>query len=124
MASAGSCGTQDQGISGYIDNNSKCIGGCVYDSGVPTFEQVTELSRLPDPSTLLFGVRSDAPAHGEAGRREAVGHWSFLAGRGGYTVTPLDSRCGHGSATYCGDVDVDGLVYQVHRGPRRRVVQA
>ena len=73
-----------------------------------------------------FAVRRQvgAPADGEAGRREAVEHWSFLAGRGGYTVTPLDTRTGHVSATYCGDVDVDGLVYQVHRGPRRRIVQA
>jgi hypothetical protein len=91
---------------------------------VPTYEDLTELSRLPDPSTLLFSVRSGAPAEGESGRREAVGHWSFLAGRGGYTVTPLGARSGHGSATYCGDVDVDGLKYQVHRGPRRRIVEA
>jgi hypothetical protein len=91
---------------------------------VPTFEELTELSRLPDPSTLLFGTRSGAPAEGESGRREAVEHWAFLAGRHGYTVTPQDTHSGHGSATYCGDVDVDGLLYQVHRGPRRRVVQA
>jgi hypothetical protein len=91
---------------------------------VPTFEDLTELSRLPDPSTLLFSVRSGAPAEGEPGRREAVEHWSFLAGRGGYTITPLGTRSGHGSATYCGDVDIDGLSYQVHRGPRRRIVEA
>ncbi|TDC83988.1 hypothetical protein E1193_07140 [Micromonospora sp. KC606] len=91
---------------------------------MPTYEKLTELSRLPDPSTLLFGVRSGAPAEGEPGRREAVEHWSFHAGRDGYTVTLLGTRSGHGSATYCGDVDVDGLVYQVHRGPRRRIVQA
>ncbi|MFB9237540.1 hypothetical protein ACFFWC_18615 [Plantactinospora siamensis] len=90
---------------------------------MPTYEELMELSRLPDPSTLLFGARSGAPTEGEPGRREAVGHWSFLAGRAGHTVTPLATRSGHGSATYCGDVDVDGLVYQVHRGPRRRVVQ-
>lgn len=92
--------------------------------GVPTYEELTELSCLPDPSTLLFSARSGAPAEGEPGRREAVEHWSFLAGRDGYIVTPLDTRSGHGSATYCGDVDIDGLVYQVHRGPRRRIVQA
>jgi len=92
--------------------------------GVPTYQELTELSRLPDPSSLLFSVRSDAPAQGEPGRREAVEHWSFLAGRDGYMITPLDTRSGHGSATYCGDVDVDGLVYQVHRGPRRRILQA
>ncbi len=57
-------------------------------SGVPTYEELTELSRLPDPSTLLFSGRSDAPTQGEPGRREAVEHWSFLAGRDGYTVTP------------------------------------
>ena len=91
---------------------------------MPTWEELDELSRLPDPSTLLFDVRSDAPEQGEPGRREAVGHWSFHAGRVGYTVTPLDTRSGHGSVTYCGDVDVDGLVYQVHRGPRRRIVEA
>jgi hypothetical protein len=91
---------------------------------MPTFEELNELARLPDPSTLLFDVRSGAPADGEAGRREAVEHWSYLAGRGGYTITPLDTRSGHGSLTYCGDVDVDGLVYQVHRGPRQRIVQA
>jgi hypothetical protein len=91
---------------------------------VPTYEELSELSRLPDPATLLFSGRSGAPAQGEPGRREAVEHWSFLAGRGGYTVTALDTRSGHGIATYCGDVDVDGLVYQVHRGPRRRILQA
>jgi hypothetical protein len=91
---------------------------------VPTYEELSERSRLPDPATLLFSGRSGAPARGEPGRREAVEHWSFLAGRSGYTVTALDTRSGHGSATYCGDVDVDGLIYQVHRGPRRRIVQA
>ena len=91
---------------------------------VPTFAELTELGRLPDPSTLLFSPRSDAPADGETGRREAVEHWAFLAGRKGYTVMPLDTRSADGSATYCGDVDVDGLAYQVHRGPRRRIVQA
>jgi hypothetical protein len=91
---------------------------------MPTFEEYSELARLPDPSTLLFDVRSGAPADGEAGRREAVEHWSYLAGRNGYTITPLDTRSGHGTTTYCGDVDVDGLAYQVHRGPRRRIVQA
>ncbi|MFG1611060.1 hypothetical protein [Actinoplanes sp. NPDC049265] len=89
-----------------------------------TFDELSALARLPDPSTLLFELRSDAPQDGEAGRREAVEHWSFLAGRGGYAVIPLDTRSGHGSVTYCGDVQVDGLVYQVHRGPRRRIVQA
>lgn len=97
--------------------------GRPYDPGVPTYEELTGLSRLPDPSTLLFSGRSGAPVQGEPGRREAVEHWSFLAGRAGYTVTPLDTRIGHGSATWCGEVDVDGLVYQVHRGPRRRIVQ-
>ncbi|MEJ3749056.1 hypothetical protein WEI85_38050 [Actinomycetes bacterium KLBMP 9797] len=91
---------------------------------MPTYEELTQLSRLPDPSTLLFSARSGAPAQGEPGRREAVEHWTFLAGRDGYTVTPLNTRSGHGSTTYCGDVDIDGLVYQVHRGPRRRIVQA
>ncbi|MGC5291315.1 hypothetical protein [Micromonospora sp. DT231] len=90
---------------------------------MPTYEQLTELSRLRDPSTLLFGARSGAPAAGERGRREAVEHWAFLAGRDGYTVTPLDTDSGHGAATYCGDVNVDGLVYQIHRGPRRRILQ-
>lgn len=89
-----------------------------------TFEELTELARRPDPATLLFEVRSDAPADGEAGRREAVEHWSFLAGRAGYTITPMDTRSGHGSPTYCGDVDVDGLIYQVHRGLRRRTVHS
>lgn len=68
----------------------------VYGLGVPTYEQLTELSRLPDPSTLLVGARSDAPPAGETGRREAVDHWSFLAGRDGYTVTPLHTFSGHG----------------------------
>ena len=92
--------------------------------GVPTFAELTELSGLPDPSTLLFSVRSGAPVEGEPGRREAVEHWSYLAARHGYTVTSHDTRSGHGAATFCGDVDVDGLVYQVHRGPRRRIVQS
>jgi hypothetical protein len=91
---------------------------------VPTYEELTELSRLPDPSTLLLSVRSGAPTEGEPGRREAVEHWSFLASRDGYTVTPLGTRSGHGSATYCGDVDIDGLNYQIHRGSRRRIVEA
>ncbi|MEV0154671.1 alpha/beta hydrolase fold domain-containing protein [Micromonospora sp. NPDC050686] len=44
--------------------------------------------------------------------------------RSSRAVTPPDTRSGHGSATYCGDVGVDGLIYQLHRGPRRRIVQA
>ena len=98
--------------------------GALIISRVPTFEELTALSRLPDPSTLLFSGRSDAPSQGEPGRREAVQHWSFLAGRAGYHVTALDTRSGHGSATYCGDVDVDGLVYRVHRGPRQRILRS
>jgi len=91
---------------------------------MPTYDELLELGRLPDPSTLLFDVRLGAPADGEAGRGEAVRHWAFLAGRQGYAVSPLDTRSAHGNPTYCGDVDVDGLVYQVHRGPRRRSVEA
>jgi len=91
---------------------------------MPTYDELLELGRLPDPSTLLFDVRLGAPADGEAGRREALQHWVFLAGRQGYAVSPLDTRSAPGGPTYCGDVDVDGLVYQVHRGPRRRSVEA
>ncbi|GIF62353.1 hypothetical protein Ais01nite_03880 [Asanoa ishikariensis] len=90
---------------------------------MPTFEELRKLNELlPDPSTLLFDVRlgeRDDPA----GRRGAVEHWAFLAGRKGYTVTPRDARSEHTAATYCGEVDVDGLGYEVHRGPRRRLVE-
>jgi hypothetical protein len=97
--------------------------GRLYYPGVPTYEALTGLNRLPDPATLLFNMRSGAPTQGVARRRDAVEHWSFLAGRVGYTVMPLGTRSGHGMATWCGDVDVDGLVYQVHRGPRRRILR-
>jgi len=90
---------------------------------VPTYEELLKIAQLPDPSTLLFEVRV-GQGDDAAGRREVVEHWAFLAGRKGYRATPLDTRSGHSDATYCGDVDVDGLAYEVHRGPRRRVVQA
>jgi hypothetical protein len=76
--------------------------------------------------STLHGLSPAIPTQGPAGGRTVdVGgaarcHTELRSGTGSSKIA-LDTRSGHGSATYCGDVDVDGLVYQVHRGPRRRI---
>jgi hypothetical protein len=89
-------------------------------------EHVQELltrSRLPDPCTLVFSVPKEAPPPvNEKGRTWSVGQWTYLARRQGHTATRADSRTGHGIPTWCGDIDIDGLTYQVHRGPRKRIL--
>jgi hypothetical protein len=78
---------------------------------------------LPDPCTLLFAVPNEAPAPiDDAGREWTVAHWVHCARRVGHTAIPTQPGRPRHAATYCGDIDVDGLIYQVHRGPRRRIL--
>jgi hypothetical protein len=89
-------------------------------------ERVQELlnrSRLPDPCTLVFSVPREAPAPvNEQGWAWSVEQWIYLARKQGHTVTRADSGTGHGLPTWCGDINIDGLTYQVHRGPRKRIL--
>jgi hypothetical protein len=89
-------------------------------------ERVQELldrSRLPDPCTLVFSVpRQAPPLVNEEGRTWTVEQWIYLAHRQGHTANRTNSRTGHGIPTWCGDIDIDGLTYQVHRGPRKRIL--
>jgi hypothetical protein len=89
-------------------------------------EQLQELfnrSRLPDPCTLVFGVPREAPPPvDDDGRSWSTDHWIHNARRHGHSANRVDSRTAAGTATWCGDIDIDGLIYQVHRGPRKRVL--
>lgn len=76
----------------------------------------------PDPCTLLYGVPAEAP---DAGDPWNVAHWSHLAARAGLPVRPSPTGSGHGDPTWCGDVEIDGLVYRASPaalpvGPRLR----
>jgi hypothetical protein len=80
-------------------------------------------SQLPDPCTLLVGVPNEAPQlPDEAARQWSVAHWIHYARRAGHAATPTSSQLGHHRPTWCGDIDLDGLTYQVHRGPRKRIL--
>jgi hypothetical protein len=85
-------------------------------------ERVQELlnrSRLPDPCTLVFSVPIEAPSPvDDEGWTWTVEQWIYLAHRQGHTA----SRTGHGIPTWCGDIDIDGLTYQVHRRPCKRIL--
>ncbi len=89
-------------------------------------ERIHELinrSRLPDPCTLVFGVPREGPQPvDDNGRAWSVEHWIHNARRHGHSATRADSRTGHGIPTWCGDIDIDGLTYQVHRGVRKRIL--
>jgi hypothetical protein len=80
-------------------------------------------SLLPDPCTLLFGVPYEAPQPNDAGGRQwSVTHWVHCARRVGHAAVPMGRGGGIPRATYCGHIDLDGLIYQVHRGPRKRIL--
>lgn len=75
--------------------------------------------RAPDPTTLVFA----APAidQGEDWRARSLISWRILAGHEGIAATPTDAGGKGFSGTWCGNVDIDGLVYRVHRAPRKRM---
>jgi hypothetical protein len=80
-------------------------------------------SQLPDPCTLVFGLPGEAPALvDEDGPQWTVAHWISCAQSAGHTATPVDVDEDWTSLTHCGNVDIDGLVYEVHRGPRLRIL--
>jgi hypothetical protein len=92
-------------------------------TGQERIQELIARSNLPDPSTLVFGVPREAPAPvDDEGRSWSVEHWMHLARRQGHPAQRADSRTGHGASTWCGDIDIDGLTYQVHRGPRKRIL--
>jgi Immunity protein 10 len=92
-------------------------------SGQERVQELLNRSRLPDPCTLVFGVPKEAPPPVDAeGRSWSVEHWIHGARRQGHSASRVDSRTGVGVPTWCGDIDIDGLTYQVHRGPRKRVL--
>lgn len=93
--------------------------------------ELVRVAALPDPSTLLFGVPSEAPSPASAqGRAWTVAHWIHCARRAGHHATPVDTTpvdtvaadAHSAGGDSCGQVLLDGLTYQVHRGPRRRVL--
>lgn len=79
-------------------------------------------AQLVDPCTLLYGVPTGAPALDDDGRGWSVSHWIHCARRAGHYATALDSTTGKGEPTWCGDIEIDALVYQVHRGLRKRIL--
>ncbi len=85
-------------------------------------DELVRRSRLADPCTLVFTLPSKAPSTEDAARRWAVAHWVRHAEQAGYPAGPVESRSGQGRPSWCGDVVLDGLMYQVHRGPRNRVL--
>jgi hypothetical protein len=86
-------------------------------------EDLIRRSELPDPCTFLFGVPREAPGIlDDGGPQWTVAHWINCARRAGHTAAPVDDEGTQTTLTYCGDVDIDGLVYEVHRGPRRRIL--
>jgi Immunity protein 10 len=86
-------------------------------------DDLARRSSLPDPCTLLFGVPRAAPLPtDDAGREWSVAHWVHCARRAGHVATPAPSADDEHLPTYCGDIDLDGLTYQVHRGLRKRIL--
>lgn len=93
--------------------------------------ELVRVAALPDPSTLLFGVPSEAPSPASAqGRVWTVAHWIHCARRAGHYATQVDTTpvdivaadAHSAGGDSCGQVLLDGLTYQVYRGPRRRVL--
>jgi hypothetical protein len=69
------------------------------------------MAMRPDPVEILARVSND--------RERAFETWIYLAGKAGWTVTE-ESRSLDQPGTLCGVVDVEGLRYAIHYGPRVR----
>lgn len=92
-------------------------------SGDSDMGEMARRSMLPEPCTLVFGVPREAPAPtDDAGRQWTVEHWIHCGRRSGHTATARPDSGAEPRTTYCGDIDLDGLTYQVHRGPRKRIL--
>ena len=75
--------------------------------------------RPPDPTTLVFAAPVISP--GDDWRARSLISWLILAGHAGIEATPTEAGGKGSSGTWCGNVAIDGLVYQVQRAPRLRM---
>jgi hypothetical protein len=90
--------------------------------------------RRPDPCTLVYAAPAVDIDGGEDWRASSVESWLVMAGHEGFDVSTTQESGSPSTrderATWCGNVlvldpdlpDVAGMVYRVHRGPRRRML--
>lgn len=75
--------------------------------------------RNVDPVRLVFGAPSiDGD---EDWRDRSMLSWVTLAGHEGVDATRTSAGASGDPETWCGNVEIDGIVYQVHRGLARAI---
>ncbi len=77
------------------------------------------MSRLPDPTNLVFAAPVISPD--EDWRARSLASWLILAGHAGIEATPTEAGGRGFPGTWCGNVVIDGLAYRVQRAPRLRM---
>jgi hypothetical protein len=73
----------------------------------------TPMEKRTDPVQIIARVGGTDP-------RRALEVWTRMAGRAGWEVVQVESGNSGEKGTECGTVEVDGLQYRVHVGPRVR----
>ncbi|MGH9118114.1 MAG: hypothetical protein ACRD0A_09655 [Acidimicrobiales bacterium] len=77
------------------------------------------IPRPPDPVRLVYAA--PAITAGEDWRERSLWSWVILARHDGLEVERTDTGGPGFTATWCGNVRIDGLLYRIHRAPRLRI---
>jgi hypothetical protein len=70
----------------------------------------------PDPCTLIYGV-AEPFQRDDQGNLMALDMWKLMAEKAGWSVTVVERST---ASDQLGLVDIEGIQYSVHLGPRKR----